>query len=126
MIRRMSGKYVQKSQEERVSECLAVLKKLVDELGIHPENPSIMLFKKRMSDYWREGKYQNERIPLVGTNRYIMYEFPKWAHKKVEAMLHVAHIRLSFKELPSDLAAELEAGTRNVPQSPSSPPAPMD
>jgi hypothetical protein len=126
LIRRMSGKFVQKSQEERVSECLAVLKKLVDELGISAENPSIKLFKKRMSDYWRDGKFQNERIPLVGTNRYIMYEFPKWAHKKVEAMLHVAHVRLSFKELPSDLAAEIEAGTRNAPQSPSSQPAPLD
>jgi hypothetical protein len=126
LIRRMSGKFVQKPQEERVSECLAVLKKLVDELGISSDNPSIKLFKKRMSDYWREGKYQNERIPLVGTNRYIMYEFPKWAHKKVEAMLHVAHVRLNFTELPSALAAELEAGKSNALQSPSSPPAPMD
>ncbi len=122
----MSGKFVLKPQEERVSECLEVLKKLIDELGVSAENPSIKLFKKRMNDYWRDGKYQNERIPLVGTNRYIMYEFPKWAHKKVEVMLHVGHVRLMFRELPSNLAAELEAGTSSETQSPSSPPAPSD
>ncbi len=117
----MPGANVEKPQEERVSECLAVLKKLIDELGISDENPSIKLFKKRMNDYWRDGKFQNERIPLIGTNRYIMYEFPRWAHKKVEALLHVAHRRLHFKELPAALQAELEAGTSSAQQSASSP-----
>lgn len=122
----MPGANVEKPQEERVSECLAVLKKLIDELGISAENPSIKLFKKRMNDYWRDGKFQNERIPLIGTNRYIMYEFPRWAHKKVEAMLHVAHRRLHFTELPAALQAELEAGTNSAQQSASSHPLQQD
>ena len=122
----MPGPHVVKSQEARVSECLDVLKKLIDELGISAENPSIKLFKKRMNDYWHDGKLQNERIPIIGTNRYLMYEFPKWAHKKVEAMLHVAHVRLLFKELPSGLAAELAAGTSSEMQSGPSHPSPAD
>ena len=58
-----------------------------------------------MATYWKDGKTQEERIPLVNSNRNIMYKFPKWAHQAVDVLLRVSPIH--FKELPASLAAEL-------------------
>lgn len=95
----------EKDQSNRITECLAVLTKLEDELKIPKNNPSIQLLRKRMATYWKEGKTQEERIPLVNSNRNIVYKFPRWAHQEVEVLLRVSPI--TFKELPTGLAAEL-------------------
>jgi hypothetical protein len=93
-----------KPQADKVRECLTVYKKLTGELGIPDTNPSLRLFKKRMAEYWREERTMEDRIPLVDTNRYIIYKFPRWAHQEVEVVLRVG--RITHLQLPSDLAAE--------------------
>ena len=95
----------EKDQSNRITECLKVLTKLEGELKIPKDNPSIQLLRKRMATYWKDGKTQEERIPLVNSNRNIMYKFPKWAHQAVDVLLRVSPIH--FKELPAGLAAEL-------------------
>jgi hypothetical protein len=95
----------EKDQSDRITECLKVLTKLEDELKIPKANPSIQLLRKRMVTYWKDGKTQEERIPLVNSNRNIVYKFPKWAHQEVEVLLRVSPI--TFTELPASLAAEL-------------------
>ena len=95
----------EKPQGKRITECLNVLAKLEDELKIPKENPSIALLRKRMGTYWRDGKTQEGRIPLVNSNRNIVYKFPRWAHQEIEVLLRVSP--LTFTELPADLAAEL-------------------
>jgi len=112
----------EKDQSNRITECLKVLTKLEGELKIPKSNPSIQLLRKRMATYWKEGKTQEERIPLVNSNRHIIYKFPRWAHQEVEVLLRVSPIH--FKELPSALAAELatQPETEIVFQEPSTSP----
>lgn len=95
----------EKDQSDRITECLNVLAKLEDELKVPTDNPSIQLLRKRMATYWKDGKTQEERIPLVNSNRNIVYKFPKWAHQEVEVLLRVSPI--TFTELPAGLTAEL-------------------
>lgn len=98
------GPAEEKPQTDRVRECLAILSKIINDLEIPPDNPSIVLLKKRMGTYWRDGRLQEDKIPLVGSNRYIMYRFPRWSHQIVEITLRVAPI--TFQSLPSGLEEE--------------------
>jgi hypothetical protein len=97
----------EKPQSDRISECINILRQLTDDMKIPVTNPSIVLLKKRMGKYWRDGALQEERIPLVGSNRYILYKLPRWSHQFVEITLRVGGI--THQALPSDLAAEIEA-----------------
>jgi hypothetical protein len=63
-----------------------------------------------MMTYWRDGKIQEDRIPLVGTNRFIIYKFPAWANQIVEITLRASPLKKVFhKDLPTELQAELDA-----------------
>lgn len=95
---------IEKAQADRVSECLAILSKLQHDLEIPADNISIRVLKKRMAKYWHDGRLQEDRIPLVGSDRYILYKFPRWAHQIVEITLRKAAI--TFHSAPSDLEAE--------------------
>jgi hypothetical protein len=108
----MPGIKVEKPQSDRVKECIVILRKMITELNIPAENPSVKLLTKRMSDYWHDGKYAEERIPLVNTDRYILYRFPRWAHEIVEITLRkglILHTGLSDAFL-----ADIEAGQKEV------------
>lgn len=108
----MPGIKTVKPQAERIKECIVILRKIITELEIPAENPSVKLLTKRMSDYWRDGKYAEDRIPLVNSDRYILYRFPKWAHEIVEVTLRkglVLHTALS-----DALLDEIEAGQKEV------------
>lgn len=96
---------IEKPQTDRVHECITILRKITDDLEIPTTNPSIVLLKKRMGTYWRDGALQEDRIPLVGSNRHILYRFPRWAHQIVEITLRAGPI--THQALPSDLAAEI-------------------
>jgi len=108
-----------KEQQERVRECMVILKKITDDLDIDTNNPSIQVLKKRMAKYWRDGLFQEDRIPLVGSNRYILYTFPRWGHQIVEITLRagpISHFHLSPELMteitlapPSDHSAESTA-----------------
>jgi len=111
----MSKSKVEKTQTERITECMTILKKLTDEVGIDAQNPSIRVLKKRMAVYWRDGKLQEDKLPLYGYDRSIIYKFPKWSHQIVEVTLRVNTTR--HPPLPSDLVAELEGQTSNAMQS---------
>lgn len=95
----------EKPQSDRISECINILRQLTDDMNIPATNPSIVLLKKRMGTYWRDGVLQEERIPLVGSNRYILYKLPRWSHQFVEITLRVGGI--THQALPSGLAAEI-------------------
>lgn len=101
----MPGPKIEKPQSERIHECVTILRKMTDELEIPATNASIVLLKKRMGTYWRDGNLQEDRIPLVGSNRYILYRLPRWAHQIVEITLRAGPI--THQALPSDLAAEI-------------------
>ena len=95
-----------KPQEKRISECLAILKRLTDEVGIPASNPTIRTLKKRMSVYWRDGKLQEDSLPLFGYNRSVMYKLPKWEHQEVEVTLRINNF--TVRKHPDDLQAEIE------------------
>ena len=98
---------IPKPQNDRVQECITILRKITTDLEIPVDNPSIRLLKKRMATYWHDGALQEDKIPLVGSNRYILYKFPRWAHQIVEITLRAG--RITHSALPSDLVAEIEA-----------------
>lgn len=116
---------IPKPDAERAKECLNVLGKIIDDLKIPADNPSVALLNKRMLEYVNDGsRTQEDRIPLVGSNRYILYRLPRWAHQQVEVVLRVG--RITHDRLPSDLAEELRSASSNGSQSApaqSSPPA---
>lgn len=95
-----------KSQEKRISECLAILKRLTEEVGIPATNPTIRTLKKRMSVYWRDGKLQEDSLPLFGYNRSVMYKLPKWEHQEVEVTLRINNF--TVRKHPEDLQAEID------------------
>jgi len=119
----MSGK-VEKTQAERITECMTILKKLTNEVGIDAQNPSIRVLKTRMAQYWRDGKTYEDRLPLWGYDRSILYKFPRWANQEVEVTLRVNKIK--HPQLPLDLEEELRRGTSSVSQSDPSHPSPPE
>ena len=126
----MAGR-VEKPVADRIRECVAILKKLTDELGIDPQNPSIQVLKKRMGEYWRNGKLAEEVLPLFGYDRSILYKFPRWSNQSVQMMLKVnkvAHPRLpadleEFLKQQSQPDSALNANAQPMHQQPLSDPA---
>ena len=104
-----------KPTEEKIAECTAVLKRFTQEFGVWTQNPSLRLLRKRMGDYWRSERCLEDRIPLVGTNKTIVYRFPRWAGQQVDVMLRAGPI--THSQLPADLAAEVDTGTQSAPRS---------
>lgn len=97
-----------KSRSDRMKECIVILRKLVTELDVPAENPSVKLLTKRMSDYWlaEEPHCVEERIPLVHSDRYILYRLPRWAHQIVEVTLRKGLIQ--HTALTADQQKELD------------------
>ena len=105
-----------KPQAEKIRECTIILNKITQDLGIWSENPSIKLLRKKMGEYWRsDAILMEDKIPLVGTNRYIVYRFPRLASQPVEITLRAGQV-MHF-QLPEDPAAAPAPGTRSETQS---------
>jgi hypothetical protein len=107
----MSGK-VEKSKQDRAKECVVVLHKIIKELELPADNPGIQLLAKRMADYAQAESCRcvEDRIPLVGSDRYIVYRFPRWSHQVIEVVLRKG--RIEHAGLSAELAAEVAAGER--------------
>lgn len=101
-----------KTRDARFTECNAIIAKMIEELQIPEHNESVRLLNNRMSVYIDSGRFAEDRIPLINSNRYIMYRFPKWEHEQVEVTLRVG--LLTHYQLPPDLAAELDSSSRNA------------
>ena len=114
---------VEKSQADRISECMTILRKLTGEIGVDAKNPSVRVLKKRMSVYWRDGKVQEDTLPLFGYNRSIVYKLPKWANQDVEVTLRINNIRPLRERMPPDLIAEIELDDATHQPPPSDPAA---
>ena len=106
---------VPKTQADRITECMTILKRLSEEVGIDAQNPSIRVLKKRMAQYWRDGKLYEEKLPLWGYDRSIIYKFPRWSHQEVEVTLRVNKVK--NPQIPADLQEEL-ASTQATNQQP--------
>jgi hypothetical protein len=96
-----------KEQKDRVQECALLLAQMRSDphIQISEHNPSLMLLKKRMGDYWRTGELMEDRIPILGLNRSFIYRFPRWADQYVELTLRAD--RRVHRDLPEALRAEL-------------------
>ena len=96
-----------KPQKERVEECVLLLTQITGDphIRISEHNPSLVLLKRRMATYWREGRLMEDRIPIQGTNRSFVYRFPRWADQYVEITLKLDHH--FHRQLPEHLQDEL-------------------
>jgi hypothetical protein len=56
----------------------------------------------------------DDRIPLVGSDRYIIYKFPRWAHQIVEVVLRKGIIL--HNGLDDSLMDEVVAGEQAMKQ----------
>ena len=114
----------EKTAEARLHECNVILGKLVEQVKVPESNLSVVLLKKRMARWVQDGRLQEDRVPLVNSDRYIIYRLPKWANQQAEVTLRKSLI--IHHQLPSDLMAEIEAGTSSVPQSDPAHPSPQE
>jgi len=112
---------IEKAQAERITECMTILKKLTNDVGISAANPSVVVLKKRMAQYWRDGKLYEDKLPLVAYDRIIMYKFPRWADQQVEVTLRVTKNKHSV--YPSDLEEEIHRAALMHQPPPSDPAA---
>lgn len=115
---------VEKSAEERLRECNVILGKLIEEVKVPETNPSVTILKKRMAAWVQKGGLQEDRIPLLNSDRTILYRLPKWAHQQAELTLRKSLI--THQRLHADLLAELEDGTSSAPQSDPAHPSPQE
>ena len=99
------GSRVEKTQADRITECMTILKKLINEVGIPAANPSVVVLKKRMAQYWRDGLLYEDMLPLAGYNRIIIYKFPRYANQKVEVTLRITKNENPI--YPADLEEEI-------------------
>ena len=77
---------IEKPPQERLRECNVILSKLIEEIKVPETNESVLLLKKRMADWVRDGRLREDRIPLVKSDRYIIYRLPRWAHQQAEVL----------------------------------------
>jgi hypothetical protein len=105
-----------KPASDRAKECVVILHKLIREVELPSHNPSVQLLAKRMADYaqLKEARCMEDRIPLVGSDRYILYKFPRWAHQIVEVVLRKGHIL--HNGLKDELMDEVSAGEQAMKQ----------
>jgi hypothetical protein len=113
---------IEKTLQERLRESNVILAKLVEDVKIPETNDSVLLLKKRMADWTRDGKTREDRIPLVNSDRYIIYRLPRYAHQQAEVTLRKGLV--IHYQLPSDLAAEALEGMSNAPPSDQAHPSP--
>lgn len=117
-VRAFQHRKMQKTQAQRIVECVQILRKLED--IVSADNASIRVLKKRMGAYWRDGALQEDTFPLFGYDRFIVYRFPEAAAEKVEVTLRQASAEeITAHQLPSDLVEALTQRTRSA-----SPPGP--
>ena len=102
----------EKSQAERITECMTIIKKLTNDVGILASNPSIRVLKKRMGQYWRDGQLYEGSLPLFGYDRIIMYKLPRFVGQNVEVTLR--QIKNRDITYPPDLEEELILMDREV------------
>jgi len=107
---------IPKPAGDRARECVVILHKLIRELDMPSHNASIRLLAKRMADYASapDPRCMDDRIPLVGSDRYIIYKFPRWAHQIVEVVLRKGLILHSG--LDDSLIDEVTAGEAAMKQ----------
>jgi hypothetical protein len=107
---------IPKPASDRAKECVVILDKLIREVELPSHSPSIQLLAKRMADYaqLKEARCMEDRIPLVGSDRYILYRFPRWAHQIVEVVLRKGHIL--HNGLNDALMDEVAAGEQAMKQ----------
>jgi hypothetical protein len=107
---------IPKPAGDRSKECVVILNKLIREVGLPNHNPSVQLLAKRMADYASaaEPRCMDDRIPLVGSDRYIIYSFPRWAHQIVEVVLRKGMIL--HNGLNDTLMDEVAAGEQAMKQ----------
>ena len=111
------GSRVEKTQVERITECMTIIKKLINEVGIPALNPSVVVLKKRMAQYWRDGQLYEGSLPLVCYDRIIIYRLPRWNDQKVEVTLRVSKDKNPI--YPADLEEEIcRAAPTHQQQSP--------
>lgn len=113
---------VEKPPQERLRECNEILRKLIEEIKVPETNESVLVLKKRMADWVRDGRLREDRIPLVKSDRYILYRLPRYTHQPAEVTLRKGLI--THWQLPSDLAAEALAGMSSEPPSDQAHPSP--
>lgn len=114
----------EKSPQARLHECNVILGKLIEQVKVPESNLSVIILKKRMARWVQDGRLQEDRIPLLNSDRVILYRLPKWAHQQAEVTLRKS--LLTYHQLPADFLAEVEDGTSSALQSDPVHPSPQE
>jgi hypothetical protein len=76
-----------KSQNDRVRECLSIMKKITDSLLLPPDDPCVSELRGHMNDYIKSGEEWIGTVDFTYWGRVAHCSFPKLASKQVEVTL---------------------------------------
>lgn len=80
---------MEKSQNDRVRECLSIMKKITESLLLPSDDPDVSLLRSKMNDYIKTGEPWIGTVDLLNWGRVAHCNFPKQASKTVEVTLKV-------------------------------------
>ena len=80
---------MEKSPQERVKECIAIIRKLTENLGIPDDSPEVVELRGKMNDYIRSGDSWTGMVDFSPWGRMAECVFPRLAGKSVEVTLKV-------------------------------------
>ena len=76
-----------KSPQERVKECITIIRKLTENLALPEDAPEVAELRGRMNDYIRTGDAWSGTVDFKRWGRIAECNFPKRAGKPVEVTL---------------------------------------
>jgi len=80
---------MEKSTQERVKECIAIIRKLTEKLGLPDDSPEVVELRGKMNDYIRSGESWSGTVDFSPWGRTAECVFPRLAGKPVEVTLKV-------------------------------------
>lgn len=78
-----------KTQNDRLHECLSIMKKITESLQLPAEDPDVSELRSKMNTYIKTGESWSGTVDFSKWGRIAHCNFPKLASKTVEVTLKV-------------------------------------
>jgi hypothetical protein len=82
----------EKPKEDRLRECIAVIKKLTNDLGIPYESPEVQELKGHFDAYIKDGTVWNGNVSFTAFGRIAVVNLPRKATAQVEVTLRATRL----------------------------------
>ena len=82
----------EKPKEDRLRECITVIKKLTGDLGIPYESPEVQELKSHFDAYIKDGTVWNGTVSFAAYGRMAVVNLPRKATAQVEVTLRATRL----------------------------------